>query len=98
MFVNLRQIYSKMVIIKKLTIQELEKEGVFSWPIWEKEISKFDWEYDQDEYCYILEGDVIVETEQGHFHIQKGDFVKFQKGLKCFWDIKKAIRKHYHFK
>ncbi len=84
--------------IRQLTEEEKKKMGIDSWPIWEKEVSRFDWYYDEDEYCYILEGRVIIETEDGKkYEIKKGDFVKFPKGLKCIWDIKEPIRKHYNF-
>jgi len=44
---------------------KLEKDGIFAWPIWEKEVSRFDWHYDSTEECYLLEGEVIVEAENG---------------------------------
>lgn len=77
----------------------LEKRGVLSWPIWEKEVSRFDWYYDSIEECYILEGQVEVETADGEkVQFSKGDFVTFPKGLACVWDVKKAVKKHYNFK
>ena len=33
-----------------------------SWPIWECEPSKFDWEYESEEHCYILQGKVTVHA------------------------------------
>jgi uncharacterized cupin superfamily protein len=72
------------VIIENLGPEEIEKRRIKSWPVWEKEISRFDWTYDGDEECYILEGEVDVETPED--------------GLNCIWDIKKNIRKHYRFK
>ena len=79
--------------------EELEKKGVSSWPIWEKEISRFDWHYDSTEECYLLEGRVVVETENGEtMTFGKGDLVTFPKGLSCVWDIKEPVRKHYNFK
>lgn len=85
------------LIVKKLTENEIEQRKMRSWPIWEKEISKFPYEYDSDEECLILEGEVIVETSEGNAVIKAGDFVIFHKGLKCVWDIRKPIRKHYNF-
>ena len=87
------------IIIKKLSQEEIDKIGLKSWPIWEKEISRFEWYYDDIEECYILEGKVTVETENGgKVEFGKGDFVTFPKGLSCVWDIKEAVRKHYKFK
>jgi len=88
----------KKVIIENLSPQEIEKRNIKTWPIWEKEISRFDWEYSGDEECLILEGDVEVETDDGSYSIHAGDFVTFKNGLKCKWNIKKAIKKHYNFK
>ena len=85
------------VIIRRLTEQKLKDKGVFNWPVWEKEISKFDWFYDSDEECYIIKGEVTVETNEGKFILKPGDFVTFKKGLECVWDIKSAIKKHYNF-
>ena len=85
------------VLIKQLSKEELENKGVFSWPIWTKEISRFDWTYSGTEQCYILEGEFDVETSEGTYHVKSGDFVTFNDGLKCTWDIKKPVRKHYNF-
>jgi uncharacterized protein len=42
------------------TDARLTELGVRSWPIWEKEASEFPWFYDEEETCYLLEGDVVV--------------------------------------
>lgn len=85
--------------IQKLTQEQLKERGVFDWPIWEKEISRFDWHYDNIEECYLLEGQVTVETPDGQsVSFGKGDFVTFPKGLSCIWDIKEPVKKHYNFK
>jgi hypothetical protein len=34
------------VEIKKMSPQEAESQGINQWPIWTKEVSRFDWEYD----------------------------------------------------
>lgn len=78
---------------------DLEGKGVLSWPIWEKEVSRFDWYYDSIEECYLLEGKVVVETEDGEkVEFGKGDFVTFPRGLSCTWDIKEPVRKHYNLR
>ena len=87
------------IIVKKLSREELEKIGVFSWPVWTKDVSKFPWEYDSVEECYFLEGEVTVGTKDGKsVSFGKGDFVSFPKGLSCTWNIKKPVRKHYNFR
>jgi len=84
--------------IEKLSKIDIEKRGIPCWPIWEKEISKFPWTYDQSEECYILKGEVEVEAEGKKYTIKTGDFVTFAKELSCVWNIKSPIRKHYNFR
>jgi len=84
--------------IEKPDQGKLQEMGVKTWPIWEKEISRFDWSYDSEEVCYILEGQVIVEPENGKpVEFGPGDLVTFPRGLNCIWDIKTPVRKHYKF-
>lgn len=85
------------VIIEQLSENEISKRGIKNWPVWEKEVSVFDWYYDSKEQCLFLEGDVMVKTPDGEFQIKKGDFVTFNEGLKCTWHVKKPVRKHYKF-
>ncbi len=85
--------------IEKPNKATLEKRGVAAWPIWEKEVSRFDWYYDSTEECYLLEGRVIVEPKGGEaVEFGKGDFVTFPEGLACVWDIKEPVRKHYNLR
>ncbi len=92
-----------MPTINDVTVQKPSDEQTQTaqtWPIWECGVSKFDWEYTQTEKCLILEGKVEItgdpETAQS-VTIGPGDYVTFPSGLKCFWDIKEPIRKHYDF-
>ena len=82
------------IIVKKNKNIDMYKE----WPIWSCEISKFDWEYSEEEHCYVIEGEVIVTTVNDFLNISKGDYVIFPKGLKCNWEVHKTIKKHYLFK
>lgn len=84
--------------IEKPSEVDLSQKKVTSWPIWSCEVSRFDWTYDATEECYLLEGEVTVETEIETVTFGAGDFVTFPAGLSCVWDVKKAVRKHYNFK
>jgi len=85
------------VKIKNLSEKEIEDRGIRQWPVWTKEVSRFDWSYDSEEQCLFLEGDVIIETTEGEFHLQPGDFVIFEEGLACVWNIRRPVKKHYYF-
>lgn len=85
------------VLVEKPASEKLNASNVFSWPIWTKEVSSFDWFYDEQEICYFLEGEVTVKTPLGEVSFGKGDLVTFPQGLKCVWNIKRAVKKHYKF-
>jgi uncharacterized cupin superfamily protein len=85
------------VIIEKVSPQQIRRFGIDSWPIWTKEISRFDWHYASQEQCYFIEGEAEIETEEGNYTVRKGDFVTFQQGLKCTWNVIKPVQKHYNF-
>ena len=83
--------------VVRLTKKDVSEKGVFSWPLWTCGISEFDWEYDQQESCLLLEGNVEVSSDIETVKFGSGDFVVFPKGLKCRWKVTKPVRKHYSF-
>jgi uncharacterized cupin superfamily protein len=77
---------------------KLDVLGVFDWPVWEKGVSAFPWSYEETETCYLLAGEVVVTPEGGEpVTLRKGDLVTFPAGLRCTWDIRTPVRKHYRF-
>jgi uncharacterized protein len=87
----------KAITVEKPSPETLASLRVKTWPVWTKEISEFDWHYDEQERCYFLEGEVVVQADGQSVAIQKGDFVTFPTGLSCRWIVKKPVRKHYRF-
>lgn len=84
--------------VRKISEEEAKKLGVTSWGIWECEPSTFDWTYNSDETCYIIEGKVTVTYGNGQsVTIEKGDLVTFPEGLNCTWNVSEKIRKYYTF-
>ena len=89
---------SEIKIERNPSDEHLIDLGVSGWPIWAKEVSEFPWQYDAQETCYLLEGDVVVTPDGGvPVEIKKGDLVTFPRGMKCRWNIRKDVRKHYTF-
>lgn len=89
---------SEINIQRQIDRQQLDAEGVFDWPIWEKEVSTFPWSYDASETCYFLEGDVVVTPDGGEpVQMGKGDLVTFPADMSCSWEIRQPVRKHYRF-
>jgi uncharacterized cupin superfamily protein len=89
---------SKITVEHSPSKERLKELGVSSWPIWIKEASEFPWTYDEKETCYFLEGDVIVQPDNGsQVQIGKGDLVRFSEGMSCIWKIRKNVKKHYKF-
>ncbi|MBI4658039.1 MAG: cupin domain-containing protein [Verrucomicrobia bacterium] len=83
--------------VRKPTADELKTMGVTAWPVWSCGISTFDWSYSDQETCYLLEGEVTVETGREAVSFGKGDLVVFPRGLSCVWKVKAPVRKHYRF-
>lgn len=85
-----------IITVVKPDTSKLEDLGVAGWPIWQKEVSSFDWSYDTGEVCYILEGRAIVEPRDGEpVEFASGDLVTFPAGMECVWKITEPIKKHY---
>jgi len=85
------------ITIERFSKDKLDSLDVFDWPTWQKHVCEFDWEYDSDEQCYIIEGIAEIDIPKGKMTIKKGDFVTFKKGLKCKWSVIEPIKKHYNF-
>jgi uncharacterized cupin superfamily protein len=77
---------------------KLDVLGVYDWPIWTKEVSKFPWTYTDKETCYLLKGKIIVTPDGGEPHsFKRGDLITFPKGMTCTWEILDDVEKHYAF-
>jgi uncharacterized protein len=83
--------------ILQLTEAEIEQKGIRKWPVWKKEVSRFSHQYDEDEHCLFLEGEVVIESNGESVTLKPGDYVIFRNGLSCIWDIRKPVKKHYRF-
>ena len=83
--------------VEHSTPEQLQGLGVRDWPIWTKEPSTFDWTYAEQETCYLLEGQVTVTSSAGTVQFGAGDLVTFPRGLRCTWQVRQAVRKHYRF-
>ncbi len=84
------------VIVRSPSADEIQQAK--KWPIWSKEVSKFDWTYGDKETCLILEGEVEVTNKNGKiFSFKEGDYVIFPQGMSCIWNVKRAVKKHYYF-
>jgi uncharacterized cupin superfamily protein len=90
---------SSLITIEHNPSEERLKElGVASWDIWEKEVSKFNIDFDETEKAYVLEGEILV-TPKGEepVRIVAGDLVFFHEGLQSDWEVVKPLRKHYSY-
>ena len=87
-----------ILLERKPSPMKLEVLGVYDWPIWRKEVSKFEWSYAQQETCYILRGKFIVTPEGGEpQEFARGDLITFPQGMQCTWEILEDVEKHYDF-
>lgn len=76
----------------------LRELGVEDWPTWGTGVARFPWTYDEQETCYVLEGEVVVTPDGGApVTVKAGDLAVFPAGMSCVWDVRAPIRKHYRF-
>ena len=76
----------------------LAQLGTFTWPIWEKEVSKFPIDFGSTECAYVLDGEILVTPKVGEpVRIVAGDLVAFHAGLDSQWEVVKPLRKHYSY-
>lgn len=76
----------------------LRELGVDGWPTWGTGVSRFPWTYEEQEACYMLEGEVVVTPDGGApVTVKGGDLATFPAGMSCTWDVRLPIRKHYRF-
>ncbi|MBI9068323.1 MAG: cupin domain-containing protein [Salinivirgaceae bacterium] len=85
------------IIVEKLSDDDIRKRDIYNWPIWEKEVSVFDWIYDDKEQFYLIEGEIKIIADNKEYNISPGDFVTCTKGQSCKWEITKYVKKHYQF-
>ena len=85
------------IIVKKPS--ESEIAAMKNKPTWGCDVSKFNWFYDSEETCLLIEGEVTVEYGDGKsVNISAGDLAIFPQGLACVWNVTEAVKKHYVFK
>ena len=77
----------KIKIIKNTDIKDFQ-----NWSIWTCPPSTFDWRYETEEHCYIVEGEVTVQNYGNTVDIVAGDYVIFPKGLDCLKEISVAAK------
>jgi uncharacterized cupin superfamily protein len=83
--------------VERPTPEKLKALDIEKWSPWSCEPSEFDWEYDENETCYLYEGKVTIRTPTGNVEINKGELVIFPKGLKCTWQVHEPVRKVFKF-
>ena len=83
---------------KHASPMKLEVLGVYDWPVWKKEASRFPWTYNDKETCYFIRGKAIVTPDGGEpQEFGRGDLVTFPKGMSCTWEILEDVEKYYNF-
>lgn len=61
--------------------------------VWDCTAGEFDWHFDSDETVLILEGEVVIETEEGPRALRPGDVALFRAGTTCRWRVPAYVKK-----
>ena len=87
---------SSVIIEHNPDQSRLDDLGVAKWPTWKKEVSVFLWYFPEEETAYILEGECVITPEGAEpITFGKGDLVIFPVGMKCSWEVRQPLHKHY---
>ena len=72
----------KVIITSQYSASTIIQYGIESWPIWECEPSKFQWNYEDKEICSIIEGQAKISMKNGDIYLIKArDLVEFPAGV-----------------
>ena len=78
------------------TTWNLEERDKLYAGIWHSTEGKFRIEYDEWEYCYILEGYSIVQDDEGEtHHLRAGSRFVIRPGFKGTWEVIEPTKKDY---
>ena len=58
----------KLQISTPHSASEIIQYGIKSWPIWEYDPNKFQWNYGDKEICLIIEGQARVSTQNSNIY------------------------------
>lgn len=82
--------------ISRPSQEEIENLRLTSWKYWDCLPTSFEWEYDEQETAFLLEGSAEIILENGEtFMISEGDLVYFPQGLKCKWKVLTSLKKRF---
>lgn len=71
-------------------------DGHFFSGIWESDPGSWRIEYEEAEFCHILEGESRISDEEGHVTtVRAGDAFVIPTGFKGTWEVVTRTRKHY---
>jgi uncharacterized protein len=66
--------------------------------VWESTPGTWEIDYQDWEYCHILEGRCVIRPEDGApKELKAGDVFVIEPGLKGVWEVVETVRKYYVF-
>lgn len=84
-----------MFFAKKLTAEEAEQLGAYTWEPWVGEPNKGTWHVEEQEVFYVTDGEVFITVDGEKYHITKDWVVSLAKDLVCEWDCPVFLKKNY---
>jgi uncharacterized protein len=73
-----------------------DKSGDFYSGVWESTAGKWTINYTEDEFCILLEGQVVLTDESGKAEkFKAGDAFVIPAGFKGTWETVRKVRKFY---
>ncbi len=80
------------VLCRKAT--EAEKAYMKRFDYWESPVTEFDYCYENDETFLLIEGQAVIEYDEGSVSFGAGDILYCPSGLKCRWKVILPVKKY----
>ncbi len=88
----------ELLVERSIDDERKQELGLENWPVWSREVSKFDWSYSSTETGFLIKGELILHLSgKKTVELSAGDLVQFPAGLDCSWEILADLEKFYSF-
>ena len=65
----------------------------FCFGLWECHAGKFNYTFPEDEIIQVLEGEVMIRSQEQEYHLRPGDTAYFPQGLLTTWTVDTYVKK-----
>jgi hypothetical protein len=88
----------KSVQVYRLSGDELDRQDMRGWDVWEKDASESECSYTMEEHCFVERGSARIIHRGATLDVREGDYVVFPVGMTCTWKVAGPLGVRYAFR